>query len=470
MNFYQRQVGAGLMTAFILWATVDAASAAQPNAGSSAPPRPVAVWPSGPLDVVVAFDQKIDAAVAKGLVGRAIVYSDKGARPGQDAQAAGSLRIVGARLADDARSLLLATDPHPLMARYALPLYPAGAHGGRPVANSKDAGIEYDLSGVEATWTADGDPADRPRWSGWWPVLDSEATWRFTRGSKPHEECRALLSKPGRLVLSTMVRLPQGKVSLQLEGRGTVDEAALGDAQAGAPPAATQATAFDVKLAVESSGESLFFTVALRTGVKGLESTLKATNLIGEGKAAEPLERDLFVLPWAPIPTAASAAAPIAVPDLSAGDPVRGRSLFFGDQARCATCHAFGGQGGKVGPDLSEIGKKGRAEIYRAITAPSAAIAPDYTSYTVASDDGQVVAGVVRAVDANTIRITDTNARETLIARAKVQQIRPSATSIMPPGLTGALGDSAVRDIIAFLVDPPARANQHGTPTPANVR
>ncbi len=469
MNLYQRQASAGLITAFILWATVNAAFAAQPNAGSSAPPRPVAVWPSGPLDVVAAFDKEIDPSIAKGLVGRTIVYSEKVARTGQGDQGAGSLRIVGARLTDGARTLLLATDPHPLVGRYVLPHLEAGARGGSRV-NTQDAAIDYDLSGIEATWTAEGDPAERPRWSGWWPLLDSQGTWRVTRGSKPHEECRGLVSKPGRLVLSTMVRLPQGKVTLRLEGKGTVDEAALGDAQAEAPPAGAQSADFLVKLEVESSGEPMFFTVGLRTGAKGLEATLKATYLIGESKTGEPLERDRFILPWAPIPTAASASAPVAVPDLSSGDPVRGRSLFFGDQARCSTCHAFGGQGGKVGPDLSEIGKKGRAEIFRAITAPSASIAPGYTSYTVATDDGQVVAGVVRALDANSIGITDTNARETLIPRTKIQQIRPSATSVMPPALTGALGDSAVRDIIAFLVDPPPATKQDGTASPAPGR
>ena len=40
---------------------------------------------------------------------------------------------------------------------------------------------------------------------------------------------------------------------------------------------------------------------------------------------------------------------------------------------------------------------KGRAEIYRSIAAPSAAIEPDYPTYTVATRDGRVFSGVVRA-------------------------------------------------------------------------
>lgn len=104
-----------------------------------------------------------------------------------------------------------------------------------------------------------------------------------------------------------------------------------------------------------------------------------------------------------------------------------------------------------MGPDLTEIGKKGRADIYRSIAAPSASIEPDYTSYTIATKDGQVVVGVVRAEGPTAIRVTDTNARATLIDRGKIAQIRPSGTSVMPVGLAAQLGDAAVRDIIAFL-------------------
>jgi putative heme-binding domain-containing protein len=148
----------------------------------------------------------------------------------------------------------------------------------------------------------------------------------------------------------------------------------------------------------------------------------------------------------------------LTVPDLSGGDPDRGRAIFLGDQARCSQCHAFRGQGGKAGPDLTEIGRKSRAEIYRAIAVPSAAIEPDYTSYTVATRDGQVVAGVVRAEGADAIRVVDTSARATIVSRNQIREIRPSATSIMPAGLAAALGDSSVRDLIAYLTSPPASA------------
>jgi putative heme-binding domain-containing protein len=143
------------------------------------------------------------------------------------------------------------------------------------------------------------------------------------------------------------------------------------------------------------------------------------------------------------------------VPDLSGGDAVRGQALFSSDNARCSQCHTVRGQGGKIGPDLTDIGQKGAAEIYRNIAAPSAAIDPDYTTYTVGTRDGQVVVGVVRAEGADAIKVTDTNAKATVIARGQIAQLRPSGTSIMPVGLAATLGEQAIRDVIAFLTSKP---------------
>ena len=38
------------------------------------------------------------------------------------------------------------------------------------------------------------------------------------------------------------------------------------------------------------------------------------------------------------------------------GDPARGETVFRGTLTNCVSCHAIGGAGGKVGPDLSAVG------------------------------------------------------------------------------------------------------------------
>ena len=101
------------------------------------------------------------------------------------------------------------------------------------------------------------------------------------------------------------------------------------------------------------------------------------------------------IVPWAPaLPPAAPAEAGV-VPDLAGGDPRRGEVVFKGDQAKCANCHKIRGQGGAVGPDLSDLFKRDAASVYRDIAEPSAVIHPDYISYTVALKDGRVAVGVV---------------------------------------------------------------------------
>jgi putative heme-binding domain-containing protein len=379
------------------------------------------------------------------MIGRTIPYQDTpAASPSQPppARPAGRLRIVGARLVDDGRTLVLATDPHPRVAHYFLPL--------------PGAMIPYDLTGIEAAWSQGDDPAEGPKWSGWWPSLDLESIRHLARGSRPHETGLALLSRPGRLVLSGWVRLPKDRVRLRVESSGPIEEATLGDAQAaGTEP---KDGAYRIEPAVESRGEPLFLTTTIRTGAGGVPFSLKASDRAASEPADRPIERDRWLLPWAPISAVNATAAPLVVPDLSGGDPVRGQALFRGEQARCAQCHVFRGEGGPVGPDLSDIAAKGRAEIYRSIAAPSATIEPDYTTYAVATRDGKVLSGVVRAEGPDAIKVTDTNAKATTVRRDQIQEIRPSATSIMPPGLAAALGDSAVRDLIAYLTNPPPPA------------
>jgi putative heme-binding domain-containing protein len=429
--------------------------------------RPVAVWPSGPLDVTLAFDRPLDAGRATSYIGRAITYGETPTgepnRPLPTAPS-GKLRIVGTRAIDGGRTLVLATDPHPRVARYHLPL--SFAPGGPRSKGLGDVTVPYDLSGVEVIWSAGDDPPDRPSWSGWWPQLDLEETRRLTRGSVPHEAGFARLSRPGRLTLSALMRLPLGKHSVRIASSGPIDEAALGDAQAAGSPPASRDGDHHAVLEFESRGEPLFFTATVRTGPNVRPFSVRVVGRLQGETADAPIARERLILPWAPMVADAAATPPVAIPDLSGGDPVRGKALFAGDQARCAQCHAFRGQGGKVGPDLTDVGRKGRAEIYRSIALPSAVIEPDYTSYTIAAKAGQIAVGVVRAEGPDAIKVTDTNARETVIHRDQIQEIRPSATSIMPPGMAAALGDAAVRDIIAYLTSagPSTPAKTQTTP------
>jgi putative heme-binding domain-containing protein len=414
----------------------------------SAGPRPAAVWPAGPLELVVAFPGPVDPGWAAASTGRAIPYFEpigKGRRQLAPQAPLGNLRIASVTLRNAGRTLLLATDPHPRQARYELLLGPQSERG---------SPHDYDLSGVAVEWFEGKDDAGaEATWKGWWPDLDVEATRRLTRGSAPHERILGLIVKPGRLVLSTQVLLPPGDVKVRIRSGGSIADATLGDEQAAESPRHPGAKVGQVELAVRSQGEPLFLTLTVATGEGGRPSSLRASFAARHEEPLEfkPIERTRLLLPWAPPSPGPTAEAQIAVPDLAGGDPRRGEALFFGDQARCAQCHEFRGRGASIGPDLTAIASKGMDQIYRSIAAPSAEIAPDYVPYSVSARDGRVFVGLVRAEGASAIRITDTNAKTTTLARDEVDQIRPSGNSIMPVGLAGTLGEASLRDLIAYL-------------------
>jgi putative heme-binding domain-containing protein len=417
---------------------------------------PRAIWPAGPLDVVAAFEKPVDPQRAKTLAGQSIPYfspaeAENGTTPRQERRG-GALRIVDVRIGDGGRTLFIATDPHPRVARYVLPL---AAFQAKPDARkTQNLEAAYDLFGVEWGWSpAAADAGDDPQSQGWWPALDLETTRRLTKGSRPHDESLALLAQPGWLMLSALMRLPEGTTTVRLESTGTIEDATLGESQGepAAPKGPDRLHTVELTVEPKSKTDAAFLMFRVQTGGDPRPFQLRASYRLAKEATHHALKRDQVILPWAPLPPEAAAQAPLVLPDLSGGDPARGQALFAGDKARCAQCHAFRGQGGKVGPDLTEIGKKGRADIYRSIAAPSASIEPDYTTFTVATKDGQVVVGVVRAEGPNAVRVTDTNARSTMIDRGQIAQIRPSGTSIMPVGLAAMLGDAAARDIIAFL-------------------
>jgi putative heme-binding domain-containing protein len=75
----------------------------------------------------------------------------------------------------------------------------------------------------------------------------------------------------------------------------------------------------------------------------------------------------------------------------------RGKALFTA--ATCVQCHKVGGEGGVIGPDFAELGKKlaekkmTRPEVLREVIHPSAVIDPKYRTLIVETKAGAAAAG-----------------------------------------------------------------------------
>ncbi len=407
---------AGWLAAAVLVGMSDGSLAAET-------PKAVAAWPAGLMEVRVAFDAPADPTLAKAVLSSRIKFGQ--ADPKAQATTEGALNIAAARLDEGGRTLVLVTDPHPRESTYRLRL---------PTDPVRE--VTYTLGGVEATWSKGGD--SEPTWTGWLPGYDLAAARAMLAKSATHEKLWILLDSPGKLTLKSFASLPQGQGSLDLAGKGLA-EASYGSSNA------EIADNRKGTLAYESTGEAQELVVTLATGPDcSLNVSLKG----------KPLSQASLSLPWAPPPVNGPAFTDPPAGVLTGGDWAKGQAVFKGQQAKCASCHKFRGEGGTIGPDLTGLVGRDRAWVYRNVAEPSAAIHPDYVSWTVALKDGRVAMGVVRAKGSEKIVVSDTDAKVSEFSRDEIEEIRPSGSSIMPVGLLGAIGEAGVKDLLNYLTSP----------------
>ncbi len=135
------------------------------------------------------------------------------------------------------------------------------------------------------------------------------------------------------------------------------------------------------------------------------------------------------------------------------GDAANGRKLFFeADGLACRTCHRIGGQGGEVGPDLSEIGKKyNRFQMLETILQPSKEIDPKYLTYLVEMNAGQIQTGVLVEKTDKEVVLRDAQNKVIRLRAEAIERMAPQQQSIMPELLLRDMTAREVADLTEFL-------------------
>jgi putative membrane-bound dehydrogenase-like protein len=137
---------------------------------------------------------------------------------------------------------------------------------------------------------------------------------------------------------------------------------------------------------------------------------------------------------------------------LPAGDVRRGQLVFNSAKAACATCHAIGYVGGRLGPDLTKIGAiRQERDLLESILYPSASFTQTYEPVIVETTDNDTLNGFLRSNTGDHVTLTTGPDQEARLSRNDVKSIRPGTTSLMPPGLDQQLSPQELSDLIAFL-------------------
>lgn len=137
---------------------------------------------------------------------------------------------------------------------------------------------------------------------------------------------------------------------------------------------------------------------------------------------------------------------------LEGGNVEIGRRTFFQDgQANCGQCHKVGDRGGDAGPNLLGLASRQDSKyILESIIAPSAVLAPGYTSTAVTLKDGTIVSGLLMKKTATEVVVRNPETKkDTVCKKEDIASFTPAVSSMPPMGHI--LPKQKIRDLIAFL-------------------
>jgi putative heme-binding domain-containing protein len=466
-------------------------------------PQPVFAWPQGPQEVRIAFDRPLELEHVKRLAGRtAIEYGRyvaagdrfESLRPGykvvhdQLRTPRYELPILSIQLLPDRRTLLMATARHAAAMPHAISLPGLGrdaasqTDGTTALHQVPETDLAYELSGIDVRWQS----ADGVRQvATWLPHLDLNVARALTVPSAPHQELWEAAQTPGTLTLATKLNLkdmlrpavqpgstidyqwPDEDVTVVLRSRQPLEVKA---------PAAKVSTDVEAggqhrtSLTVKSAGEDLLpLEVALATDSGEVDLRVTYSTREDPRERAFPLWR--FELPWAPQADedGSTMTVPESIPELAGGNWSRGRAVFHSTEAQCAKCHRVGGEGGQIGPDLSNLPQRDYHSVLRDISQPSYAINPDHVTQLVRLLDGRVLTGVVRT-DGDQLHVGGLDGQVTVVRRDDVEQSAVSPKSTMPDDIVSKLGPDKTRDLLTFLLSQPPRMPDYGKQQPPPPR
>jgi len=135
------------------------------------------------------------------------------------------------------------------------------------------------------------------------------------------------------------------------------------------------------------------------------------------------------------------------------GDPEAGRRVFFSPGSTCASCHRIEARGGRIGPDLSIVGRvANRSQLIRSIVQPSDDIAPQFQGWEVRKTNGEIITGLQGHLrSGGAVSIISLDGRELVIPGKEVAAFGAMTASLMPAGLQTLLSTEELRDLLAFL-------------------
>ncbi len=135
------------------------------------------------------------------------------------------------------------------------------------------------------------------------------------------------------------------------------------------------------------------------------------------------------------------------------GDPWRGQQVFHdASRTACIACHAVGGHGSAIGPELDTIGSQfGRKALIESILYPSKTVRNGYEQVVIESTDGSTHLGAVRGEGPEHLVLVDLAGKSKTLPKKSVKSRQPIPVSLMPEGVHAAWTLEEFADLIAYV-------------------
>jgi putative heme-binding domain-containing protein len=136
---------------------------------------------------------------------------------------------------------------------------------------------------------------------------------------------------------------------------------------------------------------------------------------------------------------------------LQKGDPARGELVYRRKDLNCMSCHAIGGAGGQVGPELISIGASAPVDyLIESILNPNKAVKEGYHALRVVTLDGKVLTGVKIRETKTEMTLRTPEDKEVKILIEDIEN-KAQTRSLMPDGLADGMTRQELLDLTRFL-------------------
>lgn len=133
------------------------------------------------------------------------------------------------------------------------------------------------------------------------------------------------------------------------------------------------------------------------------------------------------------------------------GSPAAGRQLFE-SKGDCARCHIVHGDGGRLGPDLSQVADRRRsAELRSDLTDPNTEVAPRWWTILVTRQDSSVVRGLRMHEDSFSLRLMDDQEQLRSFSKSEIDSFERDKSSTMP-SYEQSLTSQELDDLVSYLL------------------